>query len=424
MADTALTTLLVSATELRATVPSGLQPGTYAISVANPDNHTAILPNGYTVLDSKTSSIDDLYGNPYEIWTSPATPRVGSAVSLGLIVHRYGGASVLPNIAVRFWYGECNSGTLIGTGTVSLLEPDGMASTAGISWTPASMGSMSLCALIDPDDLIAESREDNNRVSRTLVVLKAGDDLVAPHVDNFMVQKGALLTSSRDIKLDATASDPDPSSGLASVYYQEFEYHQGVKSWIPVQQSGWLSFGTATSDYGWRLVPFIGLHYMQCWAIDKAGNISVQPHGGNINYIPLSDKLANRQKRIYRQTVLEDQTLTVVVTPISGDPDLYVWAPDSLGIPPWVSNLSSGVDQVSFKAPKSGSYQIEVHGSTATQYQLMINVTSTVPNPIGGSAAGKEAPTAPAVPPSSEPDQKTAIPSATLRQNFLPLVLR
>jgi hypothetical protein len=201
---------------------------------------------------------------------------------------------------------------------------------------------------------------------------------------------------------------------------------------VPVQLSGWLPYGTSRLDYPWQLIPSAGVHYLQAWAADEAGNISLFPYKGFISYNAASDSIAQGQSRIYRYTITAGQQVTVDVTPLSGDPDLYVWAPDHATRPPWVSNASSGAEQVSFVAPVSGVYQIEVYGFTAAQYQIAVDVTAqldvagkeTLTNPN----AAKPDPSQPVVPVGSVPGDLIAIPVPVAAvpagtQVFLPLVV-
>jgi len=116
----------------------------------------------------------------------------------------------------------------------------------------------------------------------------------------------------------------------------------------------------------------------------------------------------------------------VTLTPVWGDPDLYVWPPDwQAGRPPWVSNRSDvQVDEVAFAAPVSGVYQIEVYGYTAAQYQLSIRVGATMAALARRSAAGtvgKPWPQSPAVPIADEPPRD--LPGGPF-SIFLPVVVR
>ncbi len=430
LGDLLLRTSFVSTSELRAVVPLGLRPGVYALSVVNPNGHQTSLTGAYTVLDHSVAGYDDLYGNDYELWTSPATPRAGLPGEIGLIIHRKGGQSTLNNIAIRFRLGDCTTGTLLGDGSVTALSPDGTGSTAAVSWIPPFSGEASVCATIDPGLLVQESRKDNNRIVRTVRVWPQPPDQTPPQLDSFTVNKGVVATTNRSVKLDVTASDPQPSpSGVVSVFFQEFEFHQEANAWIPVQQSEWQAYPQSSSDFAWRLVPFVGLHHLQAWAMDKAGNVSLFPYKAMINYLPPADTIRRQQLRLYRQTLKVNQILTAILTPISGDPDLYVWAPDSDTRPPWVSNRSAGVDQLVIKAPREGVYQLEVHGNTASQYRLEIDVkdTPTAENP-GTTDKDKIVKAAPLVAPGNDPSNHIATPSGQTtvvsHQLWLPLIVR
>ncbi len=430
-AEMTLASELVSATELRATVPDALTPGTYYLAVTGTDSRKITLSAAYTVLDSM-SPLDDLYGESYEIWTIPSPPRAGSAAAIGLLVHRNGGKNPLSEISVRFFQGDCSTGSLIGNSRIMVMSPDSAANTPAppdpdaVLWTPPATGPATLCAMIDPLSTISETREDNNRVRRDLNVLTAYEDKLSPHVDSFTIQNGDPLTTNQNIRLSATASDPPTASGLASVFYQEFEFNQSVRSWIPVQQSGWLSFADNSANYEWRLVPFVGVHFLQAWAMDRAGNISVFPYKGYINFLPPSDSIRRQQVRIYRRSLVNGQTFTVTLYPLAGDPDLYIWPPS--GSPPWVSNLADDIDQYVLAITATGTYQVEVHGNTAAQYRLTMEIQDArlqkMSLPWGGIDPDKEILAAAAIPPDREPDVLIAVPVANLRQIFLPLILK
>lgn len=79
------------------------------------------------------------------------------------------------NVAVRFYLGDpARGGTQIGaTATIAEVLPQQMA-TANILWTPPTAGAYSIYAVVDPDNLITESSEENNRIFTSVLVREAG----------------------------------------------------------------------------------------------------------------------------------------------------------------------------------------------------------------------------------------------------------
>jgi hypothetical protein len=421
---------VIDETQLRGTVPAGLAAGIYDLTVINPGGLQGVLPASYTVVDPNAGN-GDLVGYDYEFWVDPVSPLAHQANQIGLVVHRQGGQSTLVYVKVRFYSGDPTSGgTLIGDGIIPFLTPDGSASTGKVTWTPPLTGEYTLFAVIDPDNAVPESNKTNNQVSRTVTVLMDGIDHVAPQVDTFTIDAGAGTTADLQVQLAATASDPPPSSGLASIFFIEFEYSQGAGQWVPVQDSGWVPFVIAQAGYKWTLLPSPGMKYVQAWAADKAGNISLAPGEALINYLPSSDTLTKNQTRVYRYWVEAGQRLSVNVKGSAGDPDLFVWAPDAVTRPPWVSNLSSGDESISFVAPVSGYYQIEVFGYTDSTYQLSLQISANIFVRLFSFYTreypmdGKPAPGKPLLPLESIPGSLYALPSPSFffRETYLPLV--
>jgi hypothetical protein len=356
-------------------------------------------------------------------------------VSLFLTVNRQGGKNPV-GVEVDFYLGQPDGGNLIGRGTILLLSPSSSENTSKVGWTPPVEGEYTIYAVIDPDDAVPETNEDNNVISRTLTALESlprERDQMAPHVDSFTINDGAETTDSPQVELDASATDYAQEgavpSGVYSLLYIEFEYSQGTGQWVPVRHSGWVDYETARENYPWHLLPVAGVKYMQAWASDGEGNISQYPYRAWINYIPPSEHVSRNQVRFYRVYVEEGQRLTVRVTPISGDPDLYIWPPDWPDRPPWVSNLEgTAVDEVSFTAPVSGVYQVEVYGYTAADYQISIEVTggTAMAEVGGGRDASKPVREYPVVHPASVPGEQIGVPSAPPRRYkvYLPVVMK
>ena len=360
--------VVINRTHLRATVLAGLSPGAYDLRAFYGTGEEDTLTNAFSVI----APDDDLFAQEQELWVEPVAPHAGEAARLGLLVHRQGGSATLALVPVRFFA----NGENLGDVHVPLLPPDGAESTPRLDWTPSQPGDYQITAVIDPDNQIPEASETNNTVTRTVTVLSPSPDGEPPHVDSLIIEGGRDVVTHTLVHFDATATDyPQPGGvGVSDLRYVEFEYNQGARLWIPVQDSGWVSYTLARADYAWTLTPVGGVHYIQAWARDRAGNVSHYPYQQGVNYLPPSGWVGRDQTRVYRRTLAQGASLHVTLTPLQGDADLYVWPPDwQDGRPPWVSNLSgSTVDELAFTAPVSGVYQIEVYGYTTARYQLSI----------------------------------------------------
>jgi hypothetical protein len=197
---------------------------------------------------------------------------------------------------------------------------------------------------------------------------------------------------------------------------------------ILVQDSGWVDYAVGQSNYMWNLLPTAGLKYLQVWAADGAGNLSIQPFKAYINFAPATQRVRENQRKVYRYRVVDGQTLTARLEPVSGDPDLYLWAPDHDTRPPWVSNLREGVDDLSISAPISGVYQVEVFGFSAAEYRLFVDVATgvSVAAVTGGIDPDKPTPTVPPVDNAGAPADQLALntPGQAQPVIYLPVIDR
>jgi hypothetical protein len=420
-------TTFVSSELIQAIVPIGFAPGRYNLTLTNPDGGSATLSNAYTVFDPATN--DDLFANDYELWSEPAAPHAGAEARLYLLVRRQGGKQPLTNVTVRFFLGDpASGGTLIGDGAIPLLSPRSADTTTGVAWTPPAAGEYVIHALIDPDNAAAETYETNNHIRRSITVLPPAADQLAPRVESFAINGGALHTDERTVTLNLLASDPEPGSGVTRFLVVEYEFSIAANQWVPVRQSAWLDYRPEDAGHTWSLIPTSGLKYLQAWVADRAGNISLFPGKTYINYLPVSQRVATNQRKIYRLELDTGQTLSARLEPVSGDPDLYLWPPDHQTRPPWVSNLREGVDDLVIQAPVAGNYQVEVYGYTAAEFRLIVDVTSTVVAAAATSGVDPDKPL-PAGPPldnEEEPSGGFALNSPGQGQQplYLPLVQR
>jgi hypothetical protein len=432
----------VSAGHLRGVVPAGSTSGTYDLTVANPAGEDT-LAKAYTVLDS-SAPLDDLHATSQDVWAYTPTLRSGETAALGLRVHHQGGKQPVTT-TVRFYEGNPDAGgTLIGEAETPLIATRDSENTEAVSWTPDAEGTYAIYAVIDPDDLVAElpsgSAENNNVLSRTFTVLPPSPDGAPPRMDDFTINDGADRTSIADVQLDAEASEMDVpnQSGVSTIRYEEFVYNEGAEDWVLVQHSDWLDYDSFHTDYPWSMLDNPGVHYIRAWAADGASNISATPAMDFINYVPvdLTEHVAANGTNLYRRYLEAGDRLTVCVTPVNGDPDLYVWPPDWRD-GAWSSvNSDATEDLVSFEAPDSGVYQIEVYGYTAADYRLEITIDSTQTMATTRiQAVTNEAATndktlrgAPVVDPRDTPSNQLSVPepptaSGGMEKIYLPLVI-
>jgi hypothetical protein len=417
--------------------PTGTSTPTATQAIPTPETPTPT---------SQPTSIagEDFTAFPYELWTSPQSPIQGMVAEVGLIVHRIGGQQARM-VTVNFYRGDPNAGAvLLGSIQTPPLSPNSSDSTLSMPWAPESVGSVTFYAIIDPDNQFTERDETNNLVSRTVTVLPLRADTTPPTVDRFTINDGAASTTERSVTLSIEASDVSASaSGVSSVFVVEYVLNPELGIWTPVQMSdGWLPYTATVSaaqpdaGYTWQLTNTPGLHYLQVWAADHAGNISAAPRRSYINYTPATINLAAGAVQVMRYTLQAGERIDIRVQPINGDPDLYLWAPDALTLPrlPWYGNLSgSQVDHVSVVAPVSGVYQLELLGYTATEFTLDVQITpalaaSNIEVATSGAEPNKAVPAAPFVPLSAQPGDVfvgvSPIVDAPENQLYLPAIQR
>jgi hypothetical protein len=292
------------------------------------------------------------------------------------------------------------------------------------------LGSYTITAVIDPGNIIPETDETNNTVQRTITIRPATADTTPPTINSLEINGGASQVTTRTISLKVSATDNPGGSGLGSVLYVELHYIAGARRWVPVQWTAWLDYHD--QPHSWTLHPASGLRYIQTWVADKAGNISATTVKALINYIPSATSLADGEINVYRQLAQAWQCLAVRITPLSGDPDLYVWPPNyQSGDSYWYSlNGLAQVDIVTIPNTEAGVYQIEVEGASDGEYQLEVLVGDTCP--FGSdegwvTTGGKTARTEPLLSPGSEPPGDQAVPdppSQRIGTVYVPLIMK
>ncbi|NNJ13543.1 DUF2012 domain-containing protein [Chloroflexales bacterium ZM16-3] len=436
LGNTILNTTRVNVTTLLAVVPVGLTPATYDLTVTNLDASHAQLATAYTVLDATSTLNNDLLSTNDQLWLNPVTPRVNTPVQLGLILQRSGGKAALEGVTVEFRR-DAVDGPLLGTSSVPFLDPRASSeSTTPINVTFPSAGTVTIFAIIDPQDIVAEGNEANNVVSRTVVVAASTTDLTIPAVQGISINGGSNTTvTEQDVTVGIEATDPAPnSSGVQAVHLIEYVYSQAAQRWIAVTQSGWLPYSQSPASYGWSLLPLSGMHYVQVRARDAANNVSIGNARQLVNYESSADRIGQNQTRIYRYNVAAGQVFSVNLEVLSGDADLYVWS-SRIDQSARVSNQEgSASEQVVIPASEvvPGVYQVEVYGYSAAEYRLSTSNGATLASLQavvgGGLDASKTVPSAPVVPVASIPDERTGsvppVEPASGYRVYLPLTVR
>ncbi|MBN1921680.1 MAG: PKD domain-containing protein, partial [Anaerolineae bacterium] len=387
---------LVDSTHIRAVVPLNITPGIYTLIITNLDGQGAQLTNAYTAL----ANIDDLYPREGGFWLDPVTLRQGDPITpvLGIVINRLGGTATLPNVPVEFSYQPtAGSAILIGQASTPPLAPNGQVDTLPLEWAnlPAA-GTYTLRAVIDPANTIAETVETNNEFTRTVIILPPLPDTVPPIVQSFGINTGEQHTAQRQVYFNVTAQDNVGGSGVTSLLYIEYVYIHSRGDWVPVATSGWLPHTEASAAYPWLLNPMPGVHYLRAWAADAAGNISLYWRAGFINLVPEATpaSIARGLIHTYRFHFQTGQSLSLDLTSVTGDADVYVFAPDDSLVTHSFSE--NPVEGVSFTATRNGVYQVEIFGYVASDYTLQFTLQARAQSPgqvrVSASKTPRDAP--------------------------------
>lgn len=353
------------------------------------------------------------------------TIRDGDLAGVGVNVHN-GGDLTASGIEIRFYDGDPDDGgTIIGAGTYVLPFISAYGTSAqwtGKVWNTAGLGGdHQIYVVLDPDNEIAESDETNNVAHRTITILPPAPDTIPPS-GSVLINGGADTTSSREVILTLDAQDNPGGTGVQSMYIIEMEFNYASRQWLPARESGWVAY---TTSYPWTLLPGSGVKYIQVWFADGALNISDLPGKDMICYIPAGDSIGQGEWRLYRQEINQGTIVTITLDVVSGDADLYVWNPGSLGPPDYYSiNSGPAQDQVIFTAPENGVYQIQVYGFEASVYNLTIETTTGEGSLTLNSNALRQGKIMPSAPLSVvEPPDRTGVPRVQYKL-YLPLILR
>ncbi|GIW08639.1 MAG: hypothetical protein KatS3mg060_3444 [Dehalococcoidia bacterium] len=399
-------------TRLLGSIPATIDSGAYDLLLTNPGTPETVIRNVYLAVDPVS---DDFFVEPADIWSLPARPYVGTEAELGVNIRRRGaGPSVL--LPVRFYQGDPDGGRLLADLAVTF-ESRSRFAWLSTPWAvgPAA-GPISITVVLDPDGTVPETSTANNRASRTFAILGGGGDTVAPVAASLVASDGAPAVADPTVGLELHAYDPPGGSGLALMMLIERVLNPASGTWTPVQTTRWLPFSASPTL---TLAPGAGARTIQAFVADAAGNVSLRPAVARFDFLPASDSLLSGQTRIFRRLVRAGETISVRLTPESGDPDLYIW--DPRGRRALVRNASGlEIDEGSVVASLTGYYQIEVEAYTDTTYSIAITASSAslrgLSEEPGPNAAKPPPRTSAAVDVTLEPEDGFAFPELPERR--------
>ena len=377
------------------------------------------LTGGYTVVEELGL---DLATNDDDLWLYPWGAHVDQATTIGLNVHRSGGTEVVTP-TVDFYLDAPITGSLLGSASTPPL-PVGVniVGSAAISWTPSFSGTATIYAVVDGANLFAESDEGNNDAVAVITVRPPCDtcdrsgnqwgDATPPIVDQFMFQHRFQVTGTPTVTLALSATDNAGGSGMAYMYMVEHTYSNSAHQWERQQETGWIPY---TATHPFELSPLGGIHYVQAWVGDAAGNIVRTAERAQVNYTAASENMLQGQVQVYRYELAAGETLQARLTTAEGDCDLYMWDPQGK-LAGYSNNAGMAPDTVPVASQQGGMYQVELRAYTDCVCHLELGtVTGLVAASEAASqvaAAGKELPTAPVVATTNLPDDQQAIPAA------------
>src|SRR2546428_11814069 len=224
------------------------------------DRTLAGLEDAFIVKLLPVTAVDrpDLAIAPVDIAFDPAPARVGTSVAITATVHNLGGTNAT-NVLVRFHDGPPSPSNQIGVGQViPLVERFFGSGLASVVWPAGPAGTHPIWVVVDPEDAIAEKREDNNRASASIDVLPLEPNLeVSP--SDLSLQPAPPYTSGTPVRITVTVHNTGGApSGPTAVRVYDLPPNPpnvGTDQPVPSLPAG----GTATASVPWTAAPS-GVH--------------------------------------------------------------------------------------------------------------------------------------------------------------------
>ena len=139
----------------------------------------------------------DLFIDPKNITFSEKMPIEGTAVTITALVSNKGTEDITQDIEIRFVEGNPNEGGLqIGTDAVLLGLKAGASGKTQVKWR-ASGGEAKIYVIVDPNNMIKESNENNNTAIRAIMCKKWSGPKVTDEQIKEAIRKGVEWLKSQ-----------------------------------------------------------------------------------------------------------------------------------------------------------------------------------------------------------------------------------
>jgi uncharacterized repeat protein (TIGR01451 family) len=240
-------------------------------------------------------------------------------------------------------------------------------------------------AVITPADADSFERRFPVRLSPQPVT----DDNTPPVINSVLIGDRDVLTDPNvTITIDAT-----DDQGVTQMYVREYQLSTTpFPRWELTQSTGWIPF---EAEFDWTLGERSGVHFVAVWVLDGGLNVS-QIDRRALDYASLilpDESFEQRSLVPYLVHYEAGENVVATLTPSEGNADLFVWYPDSFGLPDkWSVNPGTAVDEVSFVAPSAGTYLFLVRGFRNSTYNLSITPAGG-PEPWALAAAAPQSAT-------------------------------
>jgi hypothetical protein len=241
----------------------------------------------------------------------------------------------------------------------------GRTNSAGlVAWNYGRGRVASFSTLLSATELL--SPDYRTLLQNTVGWLAAARDTTPPTIRSFAVSGAGGVLDAPTVRVELNATDSG-GSGLGAYFIREHRYSGDPSDgWAEVAGSGaWQPYSQPGASFDWALDTSPGVHYLQAYVADRAGNVTPTPALAFVNYRPAQTPLGLDEIHVYRIAPGAGAATTVTMNAAGGNPDLYVFGPGVSFTP----ESDSPQEQANFIA-QAGVYQLEVEGYVAGSYSL------------------------------------------------------